>query len=167
VAKPPPVLVPEDVIFEPLADAILTAIGQIVLAGSELDDALSLAMFELSQTNKADGYIMFGKQPISGKLASYEYLLKKYADNDRTSSFLARKRVFKRFTRMRNTLCHGIFVGREQESGRLLFLRPSENFDPLDGATLQKAVGFPPQAILNAPRDAADLLQFIRIAGES
>ena len=62
-------------------NSALRAMARIILHGSEIDHAISLALFKLSKISEEDGFALLGMLQISAKLEKLRYFIEKYGEN--------------------------------------------------------------------------------------
>ncbi len=125
-----------------LPPAVLVDIGTIVTAAANLDDILSMAIFRVSEIAPSDGFVMLGQTTMPAKIQKLEYLAKKYTDAPDAERIHAACGHLKKIFTCRNAIAHGVYLGRHKERKTLIFVTTSKNYEPEDGVTVQKAVGY-------------------------
>jgi hypothetical protein len=143
----------------PLTAEQLQHIGKMVVSTSDLDDLLSLLIFQLSHFVKPhDGYVILGRLPISEKIKRVEKLVKRYTDKEFQNTFAALKINLSNIFRYRNTFAHGVYQGVDQSDGCLVFtLTADDLWDPDEGIDGHVGVGILPDD-LRAMADESEAL---------
>src|SRR4051812_16535262 len=118
------------------------AIGTIIMSASNIDDLLSLHMFNLASIIPSDGFLMIGQLAVSAKIPKIEYFLRKYATEESLANFRKSKPAIQRLFLYRNAFAHGVYQGMKQPEGMLIFALTARNYEPENGTTVQQAIGF-------------------------
>jgi hypothetical protein len=137
---------PTKVNKHPLTPEVLQDIGRILVATSDLDDLLSLLIFQFSKfVDPQNGYIVLGRLPVSEKVKRAEILVKRYADGNFQSLFADLKVSLSNIFRYRNAFAHGVYQGIDESDGSLIFTLTAEDYwDPDRGFDGNVGVGILP-----------------------
>lgn len=153
----------------PIEPETLAAIGQIVLSVSNVDDLLSLFMFQLSRlSDPTDGFTMLGQLAISAKVARVSELLEKRGNATLIASFKEEKKAISSLLSARNAFAHGIYQGADAETGHLVFTFTSKSFltenQPAHPVPQHEGVGFTKTEIVDLAKHATALVAELEFA---
>ena len=105
---------PDELSIQPakLDDDALLQIGRLIRAFAEIEDIVTLYLFQLAQVSESPGLVMMGRTPLSAKLGSAEYLAKMYGGTVADLHAKVFTPTFYDGLRCRNTVAHGVLLGR-------------------------------------------------------
>lgn len=86
------------------------AVGDLILACSELDHLVSVALFKTAEMHGDIGFSLMGRSAVSTRLKHLRAVLKA-EDPAKSVAFAQHAQIFDRILRTRNAFAHGQFVG--------------------------------------------------------
>ncbi len=142
-----------------LPDQDLLAIAKIAMLGSELDDALSQCIALVTKMPRPATYMLLGRTGISQKLDQLHYLLKSRGLAEQLAEFKNIEIPTRKFIRLRNLVCHGIYMGKHKQTEHLVFLKTADQYEPAEALAAFKADGIDEKSLLSLPDLAQPLVQ--------
>jgi hypothetical protein len=152
-----------NVVRQPLQDGDLISIGRIIRAAAEIEDLLTMLLFQVCKITESNGTLLIGQTPISAKLDKIEYALKR-DDREAHKAFKdLRKGQLTGLIRMRNAIAHGVHLGYSPEREEHLFLALPQMVEPVDGETNTKSrvYHFSPAELRQRSEQAEEIANFI------
>jgi hypothetical protein len=138
----------------------LQHIGQLLVSTSDLDDLLSLLIFQLSDfVEPHTGYIVLGRLPVSDKVKRAEKLVKRFTDKQFQELFEHLKLSLSNMFRYRNAFAHGIYQGVNPDDGSLQFVLTHDDlWDPEGGFDAHIGIGILPKDLKDMAAEAQALV---------
>lgn len=113
---------PTDIVVSELDDETLLSIGRLIRAFAEIEDLVFLYLCGLAETSETKATILFASVPLQKKLEMAEYLAQTTGEQIVEMHRTLFDATFKEALQLRNTVAHGVFLGKDPKEHRLLFL---------------------------------------------
>jgi hypothetical protein len=97
------------------------AVADIILVGAEIDHLISLALFTMAGIEPHNGFFIIKRMQIGEKLDRLKYFVESRGHPDAMQDFDTLITHLETFTRIRNVLAHGIYMGMRQSTGEFYF----------------------------------------------
>lgn len=116
----------------PLGRQTKVAIADIILLGAEIDHLTSMALFAFAGIEPHDGFVLIKRLQIGEKLDRLKYFVNAHGNAEFIAAFDQLVKQLATFTRIRNTLAHGVYMGMRKDTGDYYFQNTADYIVPPD-----------------------------------